>query len=103
VQGALEESADPIQRKSREVTLRASAHLAEDSNKAETIGDISWKQSDARAGSNKRGKSMKSLLVRLFTAPRKPVFAPDYDAGRAMRIAEIKWLLSEISAPSDRR
>jgi hypothetical protein len=43
---------------------------------------------------------MKSLLARLFTAPRaKPVFAPDYDAAREMRIAEIKWLLSEIAAP----
>jgi len=29
----------------------------------------------------------------------KPVFAPDYDAARAMRIAELKWLLAEIAAP----
>ena len=42
---------------------------------------------------------MKSL-VKLFLSPvrPKPVFAPDDDAVRAMRIAELKWLLAEIAA-----
>jgi hypothetical protein len=47
---------------------------------------------------------MKSMLARLFAAPRaKPVFAPGYDGGRAMRLAELKWLLSEIAAPARER
>lgn len=30
----------------------------------------------------------------------KPVFAEDVNAERAMRIAELKWLLAEIAAPA---
>ncbi len=43
---------------------------------------------------------MKSLR-RLFFAfrPPKPAFAEDENAIRAMRIAELKWLLAEIAAP----
>jgi len=42
---------------------------------------------------------LKSLLSFLFTArPARPVFAEDVDAERAMRIAELKWLLAEIAA-----
>jgi hypothetical protein len=37
----------------------------------------------------------------LFLASRpRPVFAEDENAIRTMRIAELKWLLSEIAAPS---
>ena len=41
---------------------------------------------------------MKSVFSILF-APRgpKPAFAEDMSAERAMRIAEIKWLLREIA------
>ena len=42
---------------------------------------------------------MKMLARRLTTSHAKPVFAPDYDAARAMRLAELKWLLAEIAAP----
>jgi hypothetical protein len=43
---------------------------------------------------------MKSLIALLFSArPARPVFAEDVDAERAMRIAELKWLLAEIAAP----
>jgi hypothetical protein len=43
---------------------------------------------------------MKSLLALFFSArPARHVFAEDLDAQRAMRIAEIKWLLAEIAAP----
>jgi hypothetical protein len=42
--------------------------------------------------------AMKALLERLFVArTRKPVFAEDENAERAMRIAEVKWLLREIA------
>jgi hypothetical protein len=41
---------------------------------------------------------MKSLLARFFSArPPRPVFADDVDAERAMRIAELKWLLAHIA------
>jgi hypothetical protein len=45
---------------------------------------------------------MKSLL-RLFVSARsaRPVFAEDVNAARAMRIAELKWLLAEIAAPRE--
>jgi hypothetical protein len=43
---------------------------------------------------------MKSLIARFLTAgPLRPVFAEDEDLSRAMRIAELKWLLSEIAEP----
>lgn len=43
---------------------------------------------------------MNSLIAYFFSAqPARPVFAEDGDSQRAMRIAEIKWLLSEIAAP----
>lgn len=43
---------------------------------------------------------MKSLLdILLGTRTAKPVFAEDEGAERAMRIAELKWLLREIAAP----
>jgi hypothetical protein len=42
---------------------------------------------------------MKWLLDRFVGARLpKPVFAEDVDANRAMRLAEIKWLLAEIAA-----
>jgi hypothetical protein len=39
------------------------------------------------------------FLLRLVLAarPARPVFAEDVDAERAMRIAEIKWLLAQIA------
>jgi hypothetical protein len=44
---------------------------------------------------------MKWLLDRVLGArPPKPVFAEDVDAARAMRIAELRWLLAEIAAPA---
>jgi hypothetical protein len=47
-----------------------------------------------------RGTAMKSLLARLFTTrPARPVFAEDANPERAMRIAELKWLLEEIAEP----
>ena len=46
---------------------------------------------------------MKPLARLLTTSRAKPVFAPDYDAARAMRVAELKWLLAEIAAPRDDR
>ena len=43
---------------------------------------------------------MRSLVRLLFSSRRpKPVFAEDDNAARAMRIAELKWLLAEIAAP----
>jgi hypothetical protein len=43
---------------------------------------------------------MKSLLALLFTArSARPVFAEDVNPERAMRIAELKWLLAEIAEP----
>jgi hypothetical protein len=46
---------------------------------------------------------MKSLLALFFTArPARPVFAEDANAERAMRIADLKWLLAEIAAPGQR-
>jgi hypothetical protein len=36
------------------------------------------------------------------TAP-KPRFAEDENTARAMQIAELKWLLAEIAAPSANR
>ncbi len=43
---------------------------------------------------------MKSLLALFFAVrPARPVFAEDLDAERAMRIAELKWLLADIAAP----
>jgi hypothetical protein len=43
---------------------------------------------------------MKALFALFFSArPTRPVFAEDVDADRAMRIAELKWLLAEIAAP----
>ena len=46
---------------------------------------------------------MKSLFSMLF-GPRasKPVFAEDVNAERAMRIAELKWLLREIAERPER-
>ena len=45
---------------------------------------------------------MKSLLAFFFSArPARPIFAEDMDATRAMRIAELKWLLAEIATPHD--
>ena len=45
---------------------------------------------------------MKSLLAFFFSArPARPIFAEDMDAARAMRIAELKWLLAEIAAPQE--
>ena len=42
---------------------------------------------------------MKWLLNRVLGARTpKPVFAEEFDAERAMRIAELKWLLAEIAA-----
>jgi len=42
---------------------------------------------------------MKSIIALFFKArPARPVFAEDLDAERAMRIAEIKWLLADIAA-----
>ncbi len=43
---------------------------------------------------------MRSLIAFFFAArPARPVFAEDVNAERAMRIAELKWLLAEIAAP----
>ena len=43
---------------------------------------------------------MKALIALLFSArPAKPVFAEDENLERAMRIAELKWLLSDIAEP----
>jgi hypothetical protein len=45
---------------------------------------------------------MKSLLAFFFSArPVRPIFAEDVNAARAMRIAELKWLLAEIAAPQE--
>jgi hypothetical protein len=40
-------------------------------------------------------------LLDLFYLPQaaRPVFAEDVNAERAMRIAELKWLLAEIAEP----
>jgi hypothetical protein len=47
---------------------------------------------------------MKRLLTLFFSfRPPKPVFAEDENAIRAMRIAELKWLLAEIAAPASER
>jgi hypothetical protein len=44
---------------------------------------------------------MKRFFARFFSSSQpKAVFAEDENAIRAMRIAELKWLLSEIAAPS---
>jgi hypothetical protein len=43
---------------------------------------------------------MKRFFARFFSSRPRPVFAEDENAIRAMRIAELKWLLSEIAAPS---
>ena len=44
---------------------------------------------------------MKSLLALFFSArPAQPVFAEDVNPERAMRIAELKWLLAEIAEPA---
>jgi hypothetical protein len=44
---------------------------------------------------------MKRFFARFFFSSQpKPVFAEDDDATKAMRIAELKWLLSEIAAPA---
>jgi hypothetical protein len=45
---------------------------------------------------------MKKLLNLLFRPP-KAVFAEDESAARAMRIAELRWLLAEIAAPAAER
>ena len=46
---------------------------------------------------------MKSLFALFFaTRPARPVFGEDVNAERAMRIAELKWLLAEIAAPGQR-
>ena len=46
---------------------------------------------------------MKSLLARLFTTrSARPLFAEDVNPERAMRIAELKWLLAEIAEPHGR-
>ncbi len=47
---------------------------------------------------------MRSIIAFFFAArPERPVFAEDVNAERAMRMAELKWLLAEIStAPPDR-
>jgi hypothetical protein len=39
------------------------------------------------------------FLLALFvsTRPPRPVFAEEVDAERAMRIAELKWLLAQIA------
>jgi hypothetical protein len=43
---------------------------------------------------------MKALFALLFSArAARPVFAEDENFERAMRIAELKWLLSEIAEP----
>jgi hypothetical protein len=43
---------------------------------------------------------MKRLFGLFISPPRtKPVFAEEESLARAMQIAEIKWLLSEIAAP----
>jgi hypothetical protein len=45
---------------------------------------------------------MKWLLERLLgPTPSRPVFAEDENLERAMRIAELKWLLAEIAAPQE--
>jgi hypothetical protein len=41
---------------------------------------------------------MKRLFALFFSS--KPVFAEDENLARAMRIAELKWLLAQIAAPS---
>jgi hypothetical protein len=41
-----------------------------------------------------------ALFIR--SARPRPVFAEAEDFARAMRIAEIKWLLSEIAAPAQK-
>jgi hypothetical protein len=47
---------------------------------------------------------MKSLLGLFFSVrPARPVFAEDMDAARAMRIAELKWLLAEIATSHEDR
>ncbi len=43
---------------------------------------------------------MKRLFALFFSSPRKAVFAEDENLARAMQIAELRWLLSEIAAPS---
>jgi len=44
---------------------------------------------------------MKSLFALFFSArAARPVFAEDGNPERAMRIAELKWLLAEIAEPS---
>jgi hypothetical protein len=40
------------------------------------------------------------LIRHIFTArPARPVFAEDIHVERAMRIAELKWLLADIAGP----
>jgi hypothetical protein len=47
---------------------------------------------------------MKWLLDRLLGAkPPRPVFAEEESVERAMRIAEVKWLLADIAAPQENR
>jgi hypothetical protein len=44
---------------------------------------------------------MKRLIALFFSRPEtRPVFAEDENLARAMQIAELKWLLSQIAAPS---
>ena len=44
---------------------------------------------------------MKRFVALFFSSSRpKPVFAEDENAVRTMRIAQLKWLLAEIAAPS---
>jgi hypothetical protein len=48
-------------------------------------------------------RAMTWLLNRLMSAKApKPVFAEE-NAERAMRMAELKWLLAEIAAPAETR
>ena len=46
---------------------------------------------------------MKRFFACFFSSRQRPVFAEDENATRAMRIAELKWLLSEIAAPASNR
>jgi hypothetical protein len=48
-----------------------------------------------------QGSFSKKWLLDRFVGARlpKPVFAEDVDVNRAMRLAEVKWLLAEIAAP----
>ncbi len=44
---------------------------------------------------------MKRFLALFFSSSRaKPVFAEDENLARAMQMAELKWLLAQIAAPS---